>query len=141
LRKITFKAVYKKAANVPFNFNQPIERPTMRLLVVIASVSAALAVTTCNVLDYGAVADNSTDVGPALKSAYSSCVAKAVTTKTSDTVLLVPAGSFLLASNVVFSKAKYFTLTITGDLYMPFDSSLEGTMLQWNVRKNIISYL
>ena len=117
----------------PFNLGQPIET-AMRSIFVLALVPLAWAATTCNVLDYGAAADNSTDVGPAMKLAYSSCVAKAITAKASDTILLVPNGSFLLASNVVFSKAKYFTLTITGDLYMPFDSSLQGTMLQWNVR-------
>jgi rhamnogalacturonan hydrolase len=112
----------------------------MRLLVILAFVSAVLSATICNVLDYGAVADNSTDIGPVLKSAYTKCVAKAVTTKASDTILLVPAGSFLLASNVLFSKAKYFTLTINGNLYMPFNPSLQGTMIQWNVRARIISY-
>lgn len=104
-------------------------------LIILSLVSTALAVTTCNVLDYGAAADNTTDVGPAMLSAYVNCVASAVTTDASDTVLLVPDGDFLLASNVVFSKPKpkYFTLTINGSLYMPFDGSLKGTMLQWNV--------
>ena len=110
----------------------------MCFLVILAFAATAFAVTTCNVLDYGAVADNSTDVGPTLKAAYSNCVANAVTTNAADTVLLVPSGNFLLASNVVFSKAKYFTLTINGSLYMPFDSSLKGTMIQWNVRQLII---
>lgn len=105
-------------------------------LVVLTLVSTALALTTCSVLDYGAVADNSTDVGPAITSAYVNCVKNAVTTSASDTVLLVPGGEFLLASNVLFSKPKYFTLTITGNLYMPFDPSLKGTMLQWNVREH-----
>jgi rhamnogalacturonan hydrolase len=110
------------------------------LPVVLTLVSTAWAVKTCNVLNYGAVADNSTDVGPAITSAYANCVAKAVTTSASDTVLLVPSGDFLLASNVLFTKPKYFTLTINGDLYMPFDPSLKGTMLQWNVRERIVRY-
>jgi rhamnogalacturonan hydrolase len=105
----------------------------MRLLGFFAVASPALAATTCNVLDYGAEANNSTDIGPALKLAYSRCVATAVTTSALDTVLFVPTGSFLLASKVEFLKAKFFTLTINGDLYMPFDSSLQGTMLQWDV--------
>ena len=112
----------------------------MRFVFVLALVPIVWTAKTCNVLDYGAAADNSTDVGPAMKLAYSDCVAKAITAKASDTILLVPNGSFLLASNVVFSKAQNFTLTISGDLYLPFDSSLQGTMLQWNVSKHTGSY-
>jgi hypothetical protein len=114
----------------------------MRLLVVFATFfSSVLATTTCNVLDYGAIADNSTDVGPALTRAFTNCVAKAITTSASDTILLVPDGDFLLGSNALFSKGRYFTLTITGNLYIPFDPSLKGTMLQCNVRQHITSHL
>lgn len=106
----------------------------MRVFVLLLSfASAALAVTTCSVLDYGAAADNSTDLGPALTKAYSDCVEGAVTTSAADTVLLVPSGNFLLASNVAFTSAKYFTLTITGNIYLPFDADLTGNMLLWDV--------
>jgi rhamnogalacturonan hydrolase len=42
----------------------------------------------CNVLDYGAVADNSTDLGPALKSAFSSCAI------TGGATIYIPPGSY-----------------------------------------------
>lgn len=42
----------------------------------------------CNVLDYGAVADNKTDIGPAISSAFTSCVVG------SKATLYIPPGSF-----------------------------------------------
>ena len=42
----------------------------------------------CNVLDYGGVADNKTDIGPAIKSAFSSCVISGGAT------LYIPPGSY-----------------------------------------------
>lgn len=46
----------------------------------------------------GAVADNKTDLGPALTKAWQECVIPQVTTTVADNVLLyVPAGDYLLA--------------------------------------------
>lgn len=103
-------------------------------LALLSFASVAWAVTTCNVLNYGAVANNATDLGPALLAAYSDCVESHVTTSAADTVLLVPSGNFLLESTVQFTEANYFTLTITGNIYLPFNPDLTGTMLTFDVR-------
>ncbi|EGG12884.1 family 28 glycoside hydrolase [Melampsora larici-populina 98AG31] len=71
-------------------------------------------------MDFGAVADNQTDIGPALMKAFG-CAQKAITTRASDTVILVPAGNYKLASKVVFDKSKFITVTVLGHLYMPYD--------------------
>lgn len=42
----------------------------------------------CNILDYGGVADNKTDIGPAIKSAFSSCILGGGAT------LYIPPGSY-----------------------------------------------
>jgi len=44
--------------------------------------------TICNVLDYGAVADNKTDIGPAILKAFSSCASSGGAT------IYVPPGSY-----------------------------------------------
>lgn len=49
----------------------------------------------CNVLDYGGVADNETDVGPAIKLAFSSCVVGG------DATLYIPPGSYSSKSNII----------------------------------------
>lgn len=89
-------------------------------------------------------ADNRTDIGPALMKAFG-CAQKSITNSPKDTIILVPAGKSLktspkkipgihkscfvtpslgdyrLASKVVFDKSKFFTLTVNGHLYMPYD--------------------
>lgn len=44
--------------------------------------------TVCNVLDYGAVADNSTDIGPAILSAFTNCA------KAGGATIYIPPGSY-----------------------------------------------
>jgi len=44
--------------------------------------------TICNVLDYGGVADNKTDIGPAIKLAFSTCAVNGGAT------LYIPPGSY-----------------------------------------------
>lgn len=53
----------------------------------------------CNVLDYGAVADNSTDVSTAFNSAFEDCVLQNPGSR-----LIVPAGNYLLNQSVVLSN-------------------------------------
>lgn len=88
----------------------------------------------CNVLDYGAVADNSTDLGPALLSAWNNCVKAKATSVATDTLIYVPSGNFLLKSTVTFNGAQNWNLHITGNIYLPFNPSLTGTMLTFQVR-------
>jgi rhamnogalacturonan hydrolase len=42
----------------------------------------------CNILDYGGIADNSTDIGPAIKSAFSDCAINGGAT------IYIPPGSY-----------------------------------------------
>ncbi|KAJ4481617.1 pectin lyase-like protein [Lentinula edodes] len=102
-------------------------------------VQTALAFIECSVLDYGAVADNSTDLGPALTAAWQECVIPQVTTTVATDVLLyVPAGSYLLASTVTFDGAENWNLHIAGDIYLPFNPDLTGTMLTFENCENIL---
>jgi hypothetical protein len=79
-------------------------------------------------------ADNTTDLGPALTKAWNSCVIPQVTTTVATDVLLyVPAGNFLLKSNVVFDDAKNWNLHIAGNIYLPYIPTLTGTMLTFEV--------
>ncbi|KAJ7607524.1 pectin lyase-like protein [Roridomyces roridus] len=93
----------------------------------------------CNVLDYGAVADNTTDLGPALTSAWKNCVIPNVkTTVATDVLLFVPTGNFLLKTNVVFNAAVNWNLHITGNIYLPYIPTLTGTMLTFQNCNNIV---
>ncbi|KAJ7893985.1 pectin lyase-like protein [Mycena leptocephala] len=111
----------------------------LSLLVLALSASPAAAFIECNVLNYGAVADNSTDLGPALTAAWTECVIPQVTTTVATNVLLyVPAGNFLLKSNVVFDDAANWNLHIAGDICLPYLPSLAGTMLTFENCQNIL---
>ncbi|KAJ7066936.1 pectin lyase-like protein [Mycena amicta] len=101
--------------------------------------AAAHAFIECSVLSYGAIADNTTDLGPALTRAWQECVIPNVkTTVATDVLLYVPAGNFLLASTVVFDDAANWNLHIAGDVYLPFNPALTGTMLTFENCQNIL---
>ena len=63
----------------------------------------------CNILDYGAIGDNSTNVAPAIYAAYNRCV---LTTPGSR--LLVPNGTYLLEENVVLSNGTNWAFQLDG---------------------------
>ncbi|KAJ6578722.1 pectin lyase-like protein [Mycena vulgaris] len=109
-----------------------------RVLALAAMALPSTAFITCNVLSYGAVADNTTDLGPALTAAWNGCVIPQATTVATDVLLLVPAGSFLLKTNVVFNGAKNWNLHITGNIYLPYIPTLTGTMLTFQNCQNIL---
>ncbi|KAJ7603220.1 pectin lyase-like protein [Mycena polygramma] len=108
------------------------------LALALSSASPVAAFIECNVLDYGAVADNTTDLGPALTAAWNQCVIPQATTVATDTLLYVPSGNFLLKSNVVFDDAKNWNLHIAGNIYLPYLPSLTGTMLTFENCENIL---
>ncbi|KAF8196297.1 pectin lyase-like protein [Mycena galopus ATCC 62051] len=109
------------------------------ILALAAFVLPSTAFITCSVLNYGAVADNTTDLGPALTKAWTQCVIPQVTTTVADNVLLyVPAGNYLLKSNVVFDDAANWNLHIAGNIYLPYNPSLTGTMLTFQNCQNIL---
>ncbi|KAJ7459470.1 pectin lyase-like protein [Mycena galericulata] len=111
----------------------------LSVLALALAATPAFAFIECNVLDYGAVADNTTDLGPALTKAWQSCVIPAVTTTVADNVLLyVPSGNFLLASTVTFDDAADWNLHIAGNIYLPYNPALTGTMLTFENCQNIL---
>jgi rhamnogalacturonan hydrolase len=101
--------------------------------LALSLVSTVSAVTTCNVLNYGAVANNETDVGPAITKAYNDCVKPVGSGSISNVVLLIPSGNFLMNSTVTIDDASYMTFTITGNIYLPFNPDLSGTMIEFEV--------
>lgn len=67
------------------------------------------ATKTCNVLNYGAVADKSTDLGPPLASAFAAC-------KSGGTVV-IPSGNYALATWVRLSGGSAWALQLDGIIY------------------------
>lgn len=71
--------------------------------------AAKTAKKTCNVLNYGAKADKSTDLGPALLKAFAAC-------KTGGTVL-VPSGDYAMKTWATFEGGKAWALQLDGVIY------------------------
>lgn len=63
----------------------------------------------CNVLDYGAVADNSTDIGAAISSAWDDCK--------SGGVVYIPSGDYALETFVTLTGGSSCAINIDGILY------------------------
>lgn len=63
----------------------------------------------CNILDYGAVADNSTDISTAIETTFSDCVQKNPGSR-----LIVPHGEYLLNRSVVLSNGTNWALQLDG---------------------------
>jgi rhamnogalacturonan hydrolase len=70
---------------------------------------AKTAKKTCNVLNYGAKADKSTDLGPALLKAFMAC-------KTGGTVV-VPSGNYAMKTWVTFEGGNAWALQLDGVIY------------------------
>ncbi|KAF2816352.1 rhamnogalacturonase A [Mytilinidion resinicola] len=64
---------------------------------------------TCNVLNYGAVADKTTDLGPPLASAWAAC-------KTGGTVV-IPSGDYALSTWVTLNGGSAWALQLDGIIY------------------------
>jgi rhamnogalacturonan hydrolase len=75
----------------------------------LTSVSTKKSTKLCNVLDYGAVADQSTDLGPPLADAFDDC--------SSGGLVYVPSGDYLLSSWVTLSGGEAWALQIDGIIY------------------------
>ncbi|PYH87462.1 pectin lyase-like protein [Aspergillus ellipticus CBS 707.79] len=63
----------------------------------------------CSILDYGAVADNQTDIAAALEATFAECVQPRPGSR-----LVVPAGDYLLGRGVVFSNATNWAFQLDG---------------------------
>ncbi|KAJ6625995.1 pectin lyase-like protein [Mycena sp. CBHHK59/15] len=110
----------------------------VHIFALIALALPSSAFITCSVLSYGAIADNTTDLGPALTAAWNNCVIPQATTVATDVLLYVPAGDYLLKTNVVFNGAKNWNLHIAGHIYLPYIPTLTGTMLTFQNCQNIV---
>ncbi|KAL1970633.1 hypothetical protein VTN77DRAFT_4277 [Rasamsonia byssochlamydoides] len=75
----------------------------------LTSISHKQSIKTCNVLDYGAVADNSTDLGPPLTDAFTAC--------SSGGVVYIPPGNYALATWVTLSGGTTWALQLDGIIY------------------------
>ncbi|KKY20690.1 putative endo-rhamnogalacturonase f [Phaeomoniella chlamydospora] len=80
----------------------------------------------CNILDYGAIGDNSTNVAPAIYAAYNRCV---LTTPGSR--LLVPNGTYLLEENVVLSNGTNWAFQLDGLITASYNGN-------WSVPRELI---
>ncbi|KAI8823723.1 pectin lyase-like protein [Fimicolochytrium jonesii] len=86
----------------------------------------------CNVLDFGGKADNKTDLGPALLAAYKQCIAtNPGSTSTRRPKLIVPKGSYILKTNVLFKHPTPFVFQLDGGIFIPFIPTLGGTLIQF----------
>jgi len=101
-------------------------------LLLLCYVCALVGAKTCSVLDYGGKADNKTDLGPAVLSAYNNCVKGST-----GNVLLIPAGLFLLNSNIALGGSGY-TVQIDGTVTIAFNTALSGNMFAWTDCSSII---
>ncbi|KAJ5885493.1 hypothetical protein N7495_010003, partial [Penicillium taxi] len=63
----------------------------------------------CNILDYGAVADNATDIADSLERTFTECVLQ-----TPQSRLLVPEGDYLLSRGVVLSNGTNWAFQLDG---------------------------
>jgi rhamnogalacturonan hydrolase len=72
----------------------------------ITSLATKTAKKTCNVLNYGAKADGTTDLGPPLTSAFAACK--------SGGVVIVPTGDYALATWVTLSGGSAVSIQIDG---------------------------
>jgi len=80
----------------------------------------------CNVLDYGAKADNKTDIGPAIISAYQNCIKKSP-----GSTILIPSGEFLLNSVVELGGTDYI-VQLDGTITLAFNTKLSGYMITFS---------
>lgn len=73
------------------------------------SASTKATTKTCNVLDHGAKADKTTDLGPAIQSAFKEC--------SSGGVVYIPPGDYALDTWVKLSGGKGWALQLDGVIY------------------------
>ncbi|KAH7339051.1 putative endo-rhamnogalacturonase F [Rhizoctonia solani] len=77
----------------------------------------------CNVLNYGAKADNTTDIGPAIKSAFSNCIVKNPNSR-----LIVPQGNYLLSSTVLLNGASNWAFQLDGLITVDYSAYVSGAV-------------
>ncbi|CAE6477466.1 unnamed protein product [Rhizoctonia solani] len=87
------------------------------------TVPAASKKHLCNVLNYGAKANNATDIGPAIKSAFTNCILK-----NHNSRLIVPAGNYLLSTTVLLNGASNWAFQLDGLITVDYSAYVKGTV-------------
>lgn len=77
----------------------------------------------CNVLNYGAKADNATDIGPAIKSAFTNCILKNTNSR-----LIVPEGNYLLSSTVLLNGGSNWAFQLDGLITVDYNAYVSGAL-------------
>ncbi|GAB7351037.1 hypothetical protein MBLNU459_g1521t1 [Dothideomycetes sp. NU459] len=72
----------------------------------LTTIAAKTAVKTCNVLNYGAVADGKTDIGAAITSAFAACK--------SGGVIVIPSGDYAMSTTVTLSGGSAWAIQLDG---------------------------
>ncbi|KAI9041361.1 putative rhamnogalacturonase [Aspergillus affinis] len=82
--------------------------------------------TECNILDYGGVADNSTDISDALEKTFNNCVRRHEGSR-----LVVPEGEYLINRGVVLSNATNWAFQLDGLVTAAYGGD-------WNIERGLI---
>lgn len=85
-----------------------------------ASTPLSSKSTLCNIITYGAVADNKTDISTAITTAFSQCV------KGHAATLYIPPGSYSLAKGVILSGASGWALRLDGLITLTQNGAFNG---------------
>ncbi|KAJ3024227.1 hypothetical protein HKX48_004500 [Thoreauomyces humboldtii] len=100
-----------------------------RLVAALAVAAPVFGVRTCALPRHR----TNDGIGPLLMETYRDCVSKGG----KGSVLFVPPGTHQLKSNVVFSRANDWTLRIDGDVNIPFNPKLGGTMFLFELSNGV----
>jgi hypothetical protein len=80
----------------------------------------------CNILNYGAIADNSTDISNSVEDTFTECV-----TKHPGSRLIIPEGNYLLNRSVVLSNGTNWALQLDGLITAAYGGD-------WSVERELI---
>ncbi|KAJ5676194.1 CAZyme family GH28 [Penicillium macrosclerotiorum] len=80
----------------------------------------------CNILDYGAIADNSSDISTALEAVFSDCVQKNPGSR-----LVVPEGEYLIERGVVLSNGTNWAFQLDGLITAAYGGN-------WTIERELI---
>ncbi|KAH7339098.1 pectin lyase fold/virulence factor [Rhizoctonia solani] len=87
------------------------------------TVPASSKMHECNVLNFGAKADNATDIGPAIKSAFSNCIVKNPNSR-----LIIPQGNYLLSSTVLLNGGSNWAFQLDGLITVDYSAYVSGVV-------------
>lgn len=80
----------------------------------------------CNIINYGAIADNSTDVSQSIEETFKECVVDNAGSR-----LIIPEGNYLLNRSVVLSNATNWALQLDGLVTAAYGGN-------WTIDRNLI---